>query len=347
MYTVRYFLSALAVLWAACVAAPNPPPPTAPATFTPPAKASVESAPTNARATDAPAVAAPAAAPSDPAPKQQPVANTEASGVVVATVAGKPIDITELLSQWMHQASLDVKEQIDRLVLSRLVLEESKRLGLSIDPDFAEKAYADAAVRIEKEIGKKRPGLSLDRYVDQGLGLDPKVYRERLRDDALRGLLTERVMRAFMLQTEHADLRVLVVKSEEDLKLVQSELAAGKEFEDVAREHSADPSAKDGGRVPPVIRSNTVMGNLAFETPVGSVGGPKYEQGAWLLAKVVARPEPLVGSWNEIRDTVEASLKERTVEDLEASQWQTAMLRRYDVDITPLMKLVGEPVRQP
>ncbi len=346
MHTVRYFLSALVVLASACAAAPNPAPSPAPATYTPPAKASVDSAPTNARATEAPAALA-----SDPAPQERPaaspVAKPETSGLVVALVAGKPIDATELLSQWMHQSSLDVKEQIDRLILSRLVLEESKRLGLLIDPERAEKSYADAAMAIEKEIGKKRPGLSLDRYIDQALGLDPKVYRERLRDDALRGLLAERVMRAFTLQSEHADVRVIVVKSEEKLKDVQSELAAGKAFEDVARAHSDEPSAKDGGRVPPVIRSDTVMGNLAFETPIGSVGGPKYEQGAWLLAQVVARPEPLVGNWNAIGGQVEASLKERSIEDLELSQWQTAMLRRYDVDISPLMKLVGQPVRQP
>ncbi len=318
----------------ACAAAPNPKPSKAPATYTPPAPAPAAEAET-----------VEASAP--PEVPEEPKAPAPTAGVVIATVAGKPVDVSELLTQWMHQSSLDVKEQVDRLVLSRLFIEESRRLGLTIDPEQAEKAYADAAIAIEKEIGKKRPGISLDRYVDQLLGLDPKVYRERLRDDALRGLLAERVVRAFLLQSEHAELCVIVVKSEEKLKLVQSELAAGKAFEDVAREHSEEPSAKDGGRVPPVIRSDTVMGNLAFETPVGSVGGPKYQQGAWLLAKVVSRPEPLVGNWKAIGERVEASLKERSIEDLEISQWQTAMLRRYEVDVTPLMRLVGEPTRSP
>jgi hypothetical protein len=329
----------------ACTAAPNPTPPKAPATYAPPA-ASAPAPTATAETVEASAPEPQSPSPATP-PKESAATTPTSSGVVIAHVAGQPVDVSELLSQWMHQSSTDLREQFDRLVMSRLVLEEARRLSLSIDPERAEKAYADAVIGIEKEIGKKRPGLSLDRYVDQLLGLDPKTYRERLRDDALRGLLAERVMRAFQLQSEHADIRVIVVKTEEDLKTVQSELAAGKPFEDVARERSADSSAKDGGRVPPVIRSDNVMGTLAFETPVGSVGGPKYEQGAWLLAKVVARPEPLVGNWNAIGEKVEASLKERSIEDLELSQWQTAMLRRYEVDISPLMKLAGQPTRSP
>lgn len=336
MHPLRLVVPSLTLALAACAAAPNPAPSTSPAVYAPPSRPPVASlpaaAPASARAAEA------------PTPADQPPAAPASNGLVIMTVAGQPVDVSELLAQWMHQSSLEVKEQLDRLILARLVLAEASRLGLAIDPARAEKSYADAAGAIERDLAKKKPGLTLDKYVDQALGLDPKAYRERLRDDALRGLLAERVMRAFTLQSEHADLRVIVVKSEDALKEAQAALAAGESFEDVARKHSSEGSAKDGGRVPPVIRSDTVMGKLAFETPVGAVGGPKYEQGAWLLVKVVARPEPLFGDWKVIGKQVEDSLVERAIEDLELSQWQSAMLRRYDVDITPLLKLVGQPV---
>src|SRR5205085_1005625 len=113
---------------------------------------------------------------------------------------------------------------------------------------------------LEKQIQTSRKSLekvTLDRYVEQYLGLDPRRYRERLRDDAMRSLLGERVVRAWLLQSEHAFLRVIVVRTEEDKKAVEAELAAGTSFEDTAKKLSKDASAADGGRIAPIVRGPT------------------------------------------------------------------------------------------
>jgi parvulin-like peptidyl-prolyl isomerase len=278
-------------------------------------------------------------------PEHAPINAQDADDPIVATVAGKTIGVRELLAQWVHQSGTDALDQLDHLVLTRLVQEEARRLSVRIEPDKAEQAYADAVSKIEKKIADKRPGITLDQYVDQILGLDPLVYRARLRADALNQMLAERVTRAFTLESERADIRVIVVKGEDKVKEVQTALAAGEAFTDVARRLSTDPSSKDGGRVPPVIRSETVMGKLAFQTNVGEVGGPQYSQGACLFVRVEGRPEPLTGSWPEIAGTVEKSLAERTIEELEFSQWKFTMLRRYPVDLSPFLKLAGQPVK--
>ena len=140
------------------------------------------------------------------------------------------------------------------------------------------------------------------------LGLDPYTYRERVRADALNQVLAERVTRAFLLQSEHAVVRVIVVKKEGEVKEAQEALAKGEAFEEVAKRLSSDASSKSGGRVPPVVRSDTAMSKIAFDTPVGGVSEPRYNQGAWLIAKVVARPKPLEGGWRELGPAVEASL---------------------------------------
>jgi peptidyl-prolyl cis-trans isomerase C len=158
-------------------------------------------------------------------------------------------------------------------------------------------------------------------------------------------LLAERVTRAFMLETDRAEMRVIVVRSEEKLKEAQAALTAGESFAEVAKRVSTDPSSKDGGRVPPVIRSDTVMGKLAFATKVGEVGGPQYSQGAWLLVKVEAFPPPIVGAWTEIAAAVEQSLVERPIEELEFSQWKSMMMRRYPVDVSPFLRGAGQPVK--
>lgn len=335
---------------AACAAAPNPERQNVPAAWTPP------TANTESKATPSPASTDPAAqtasAPATPPTPVAPTPATSADGaartpLVIATVGGSQIDVAELLAQWMHRDSRQVREELDHLVMDRLVLAESRRLGVTVAPAEVEKAYAQATAAIETEIQKKRAGLTLDRYVNQMLGLDVRHYRERLRDAALKRELASRVIRAWVLQSEHANIRVIVVKDETQLKTVQDALAAGMTFEEAARKHSSESSADDGGRVPPVVRSDTTMGRLAFATEVGAVGGPKFEQGAWLLIRVDSRPAPLTGTWPDLREAVEKSLAERGVEDLELSQWQATALERYDVDVTPLLRLVGEPSSKP
>jgi parvulin-like peptidyl-prolyl isomerase len=280
-------------------------------------------------------------------PKSEHAANVAPDGedLVVASVAGKTIGVRELLAQWVHQSGTDALDQLDHLVLTRLVQEEAHRFAVRMDADKAEQAYADNVAKLEKKLGEKRPGITLDQYVDQVLGLDPLVYRAQLRADSMNQLLAERVTRAFTLESERADIRVIVVKGEDKVKEVQTALAAGEAFPDVARRLSTDPSSKDGGRVPPVIRSETVMGKLAFQTNVGEVGGPQYSQGSCLFVRVEARPAPLTGTWTEIHSTVEKSLAERPIEELEFSQWKFTMLRRYPVDLSPFLKLAGQPVK--
>lgn len=350
----------------ACGAAPNPAPSGAPAAWQPEAaRAADAAAPASAQpvATNAPAAAsspnasgANAARPqtppaSAPAPASGATSGTQAatpatSGFVIANVAGKPIDASELFAQWMHHASADARDELDHLVLTRLVAAEAQRIGLVIPAADVERKYTESVAELEKDLQKRRPGVVLDQYVDQALGLDPYTYRERMRADALNQLLAERVARAHVLTSEHALLRLIVVKTEAALKQVQDALAAGEAFDAVARRLSTDPSAKDGGRVPPVLRVDTVMGKLAFSTPVGGVSDPLYTQGAWLIARVESRPKPLAGTtWSELQAGVEASLDARGIEELEFSQWRSAMFQRYKIDVSPFMRLAGEPVR--
>jgi parvulin-like peptidyl-prolyl isomerase len=347
-------------LGASCGAMPNPPRATEPAPMPAkkPASAPVSADPSGPPASppqNPPAAAAPAAAPAastsaatsaattTPTPQAGNAASRgSANGLTIAHVAGSEIDVSELLALWLHQDSLQVLESLDHIVLGRLVLAESNRLGIKVDPDKSEKAYQQAVDAIEKTLAQKRPGITLDRYVDEALGLDPVKYREYLRDESLRGLLAERVVRAWVLGNEHAEIRVIVVRSDEDSRKVGEALAAGETFEEVAKKLSADPSAKDGGRVPPVVRGETPISRLAFATDVGKVGGPSYEKGSWLYVFVEAKPAPIPGGWDEVAAAVEKSLVERPIAELEVSQWKPAMVARYGVDVSPFLRIAGQ-----
>ena len=335
---------------------PNPDPVKAPAAWaaeredalhksSPPAAAKA-GAPASALEVQQPAPQ-PASQPAAQDPKTPPAPATgpSAPSTVIARVAGEPIDVVELLKQWMHRDSYDVFQQMNRLVANRLVGLESTRLGIVPDEAAIEARYKAAVEDIEKSVQKKYPAITLDKFVDTVLGLDPLKYRETVRQDARRGWFAERCVRAFVLQSEHANVRLIALRSEDDLKQTQAELAAGTAFEEVAKKRSADSSAKDGGRIAPVIKGDSPMGKLAFNTPVGAVGGPQYEQGAWLLVKVESRPKPLEGGWKEIAAEVEQGLTGTLIDDIEYKQWETAMQKRYQIDLTPLLRLVGEPLR--
>lgn len=339
---------------AAC-AMRNPAPPTEPAAWEPPPAPAVAEAPVEAAE---PAAQTPATeTPATPKPVDAPQAGTPAAGaaaplqdVVIATVAGRSIFASELISQWLYAGRSEAREQIDNLVMARMIVAEATRLGVRVDEEYAEKIYARNLEALEKQLrgSKKLPEtITLDRYITQYLGLDPQRYREHLRDDSLRAVLGERVVRGWLLQNEHAFLRVIVVKTEEDKKLVEDALAAGTTFEDVAKQYSKDASAQEGGRIAPIVRSSTPIAAVAFATEPGKVGGPIAEGGDFLFVRVEKRGAPREGAWDVLGPAVEQSLGEQGLDNLELEQWRRAMGRRYTVDIAPFFRLAGEPANPP
>jgi parvulin-like peptidyl-prolyl isomerase len=226
-------------------------------------------------------------------------------------------------------------------VLGRLVLAESNRLGVKVDPAKSDQAYQQAVETIEKTLAQKRPGITLDRYVDEALGLDPLKYREYCATSRCAAARRARRPRVGARERARRDPRD---RRPQRRRLAQGRRRArvGQSFEDVARELSADPSAKDGGRVPPVVRGETPISRLAFATDVGKVGGPSYEKGSWLYVLVEAKPAAIPGGWDDLAATVEKSLVERPVAELEVSQWKPAMVARYGVDVSPFLRIAGQ-----
>ena len=331
-------------------ALPNPEPSAAPAAWMAERdKVTKENTPAGAAKAGVPQPAP--AEPQKPAaqPAAQPATQAPAAGpLVIARVAGEAIDVNELIQLAMHRDSGYLFQMVNRLVANRLVGLESKRLGITPDEAAVETLYKEAVAKMETELQKKKEyaGITLDKFVDSVLGLDPLRYREAMREDARRGWFAERCVRSFVLQSEHANVRVIALRSEDELKQAQADLAGGMAFEEVAKKRSADSvSAKDGGRIPPVIKGDSPMGKLAFSTAIGAIGGPDYQQGAWLLVKVDSRPKPLEGGWKEIAAEVEKSVAAEAIDDIEYKQWEATMQKRYQIDLTPILRLSGEPLR--
>lgn len=265
---------------------------------------------------------------------------------VVALVAGQPLYVSELFEAWLHKDSRNVLRLIEELVLSRLVLAEARRLDIVLSDESHAEALAGVHEHMQQEVDRNGAGLSMEDFIRQRLGLDPTRYLERLEQQTRVDLLAERVVRAWLLDSERAEVSVIVVDRREDVDIVQAKLAQGEDFGKLAGEYSVEDSAARAGRIPPVVRGPAALARLAFSTPVGEVGGPVFESGQWLFLMVDGRPKPLRGSWSEVGQAVQASLAERPIEDPEYWQWKAAMLDRYEVDMEPFLDLVGEAVSQ-
>ena len=130
---------------------------------------------------------------------------------------------------------------------------------------------------MQREVDRSGPGLSMEEFIRQRLGLDPGRYLERLEQQTTVDLLAERVVRAWLLMSERAEVRVIVVDQRENTDLVQARLARGEEFGKLAGEFSVEESAARSGRIPPVVRGTAALARLAFSTPIGEVGGPVFD----------------------------------------------------------------------
>ena len=288
-----------------------------------------------------------AQAASEPGP--QPAATPD----IVALVAGQPITAAELIATWMHREAPAVRAMMEHLIFGRLGVAEGARLEIQLDPAMLEGRYQEGIERLESEIARtegspEEGGPTLERFIRVFLGLDPDLYRQELRRGLEIDLLVERCVRAWLLSAERAEVRMIVVDSRETLDDIRTALDAGGDFGDLAKTYSQHASSESGGRMTPVVRSDAGISRLAFATRIGEVGGPIFEQGTYLLIQVLERPEPLEGKWSLIGEAVEASLAERPIEDLEYMQWKAAMQEIYEVDLSPLLELVGEvPVPNP
>jgi len=142
---------------------------------------------------------------------------------LMASVGGRPVYASDLLESLLQRDSGGLKRALNLLIGSRLAQIEADALGLRIPPSMVEQRLAEHLSEFESAY--LRPGESLDEFVRYQLDLDPTRFRDRLKDDTVREIVTERVVRAWSLATEHARVRVIVVDEAEAASAMLSRLS--------------------------------------------------------------------------------------------------------------------------
>ena len=162
------------------------------------------------------------------------------------------------------------RDLLERMIDTRLLLQEARRRRIVLDPKVAE-ASLDLARReyppggLEEELLKK--GKSLEAYLKEtGSSL---LLRKLLKREVVDRIAVSRE-EVEKYYNEHRDqfrkpeevrVRQIVTKSEEEAEKLRKMILRGASFEELARKHSLGPEAKKGGdlgyfprgRMPPAI----------------------------------------------------------------------------------------------
>lgn len=259
---------------------------------------------------------------------------------VVASVGGRDIPLTDLFAKWIMRDPVGVRGILDDLILSRIVTFEAAALGIDLP-----QGEIDAEVRRRlqdlQKAARTAGAPDLETFVQSRFGLGIDTLSIELADEAAIDLLASRCVRAWILGSDRRQIRAIAVDDQATADVVQARLSRGENFAAIAREVSEDPSREQGGRIPPVVRGDQPLARTAFATKVGTFAGPIRDAKGFFFLLVEEQPENLEGDWSAIGTAVELSLEERGIEDPEFSQWMEAMFKRYDIDITPFLKLAG------
>ena len=257
-------------------------------------------------------------------------------------VAGSQITAEDLLVEWHTIAARDVWLILEKLVTTKLAFAEAQRLGLRLEPEAVQLRVAEETRRLAQTVADSGEGLSVEEYVRARLGVKPDTYFARMRVAAIRQMIAERVVRASTLENDSARVRVIVVSSEEEMQAVQSDLALGQEFADVARARSQDDTAGEGGLLPFFLRAEgSPLSVAAFAASPGETVGPLELSDRLVLLAIEAFRAPETVTWDTHEEALEKSLAEHPIRDGEFLAWKLAMEERYPIDLRRLEDLLG------
>lgn len=266
----------------------------------------------------------------------------EPKHAALGRVGGELLLVEEFLRRlWMHDNST-TRDVLEQMIFARLVLFEADRFGVELPGSMVDEAVRKGVAAVEKRLREKNSTLSFDEHVKRNLEVDPKLYRASLRADAIVSLLAERCVRAWVMETGACKVRMTEIREREKLDAARADLSAGKPFEEVARTYGLGEDKDTGLTKVRIVRAESQeLSRVAFATEVGAIGGPIEQSGAWLLFIVDERDDGREIRWASEVAAIEASLARDPVQNVEFVQWRSAMSRRYQLDLGPLLEMVS------
>ena len=242
-----------------------------------------------------------------------------------------------------------------RLIEQRVILHEARREGLVVDADETAERFDRIRERFESDEAFHRSleeaGLSRDRLREQ---VRDQAMVERLIDAKVRSTITvspQEVAKALedhpepakpgeQVRASHILVRVnearAVEKARALIEDLQRRLSQGADFAELARRHSEDPHAQDGGAVGWVAQGELLpeLDAALFRLQEGELSGPIHTHLGFHLVQVHERRTTSSLSLTEASQAVHQQLYQHKFREA-FSRWLNGLLRRAYIDVLP------------
>jgi len=227
-------------------------------------------------------------------------ADSEANkGVIVATVGGNPVYLSEIAEFWHGNSQLRNApiELVYRDILNAVL--EGKSLSYQ-----AKAAGIDKSAAYKKELGRIQEQALIATYIKQKLD-------EGITDEALKAEY-EKFVKQNPTEDEVQASHILV-DNEELAKEIIKEINNGADFAELAAKYSIDSNGKNGGKLNYFKKGDMVpeFANAVFSMNVGDVTAePIKTMFGWHVVKVTDRRKSASPEFEQVKDYLKMRLSE-------------------------------------
>lgn len=212
----------------------------------------------------------------------------------VITVGDFTDRISQLPKRYQDAINKNKRTFLDELIVDYLLYNKAKELNLDKDEDVR---------KVIKEAQKKiLIARLLKDQVEDKISVSDSDINEFY--EANR----EKFMTPEVLRASH-----ILVRTESEARDILTELAGGKNFEELAREKSLDTTAQVGGDIGYFTYNQLVpeVEEACFNMKVGEISGIVRTKYGYHIIRLTERQEPHIKELSEVRNEIEGILKRR------------------------------------
>ena len=257
---------------------------------------------------------------------KKPEADTGADNPVIATVNGDDIrrqDVVELVNLMpaqMRQIPLPqlLPMALEQAISNKIVDQKAANSGLEKDETVQEEVY-NAQQRIIRTT-----------FIENLL--DAEVSEDKIKEKY------DEYVETFP-EVEEVKAAHILVESEKEAKEIISELAKGGSFEELAKEHSQDGSAANGGDLGYFAKNEVVpaFADAAFSAEPGSVvKTPVKSEFGYHVIRVDEKRQRPPAEFAEVQQYLQNELQRETFDRVIGEWKEAATIERFDVNGNPI-----------
>lgn len=252
---------------------------------------------------------------------------------VVARVNGQSITEADM-SMAQNEIGSDLANlppEVQRRALAEYLIDNM------LFAEAAEHAKLGQTPEFESQMRYLRRRVLRERYFEQTL-------KSKVGEDEARKIYDARVSE--LKPEDEFAARHILVDSEKKAKELRAKIMAGADFAEVAKENSSDPGSKaNGGLLGYFTKGQMVpeFENAVMKLQEGQVSEPVKTAFGWHIIKLEDRRRKEPPTFDEVKDTIMASLVVRLAQEQAAAMRQKAKLEYVDEGIK---KLVDEQAKK-